>query len=155
MVKPSTNYLTIIRENKMTKIYNTNNKLMFQDDNLSLKELVEKNKENLKYANLTGANLMGADLRFANLRFTDLTEADLREANLGYADLTGANLSGANLFEADLREADLREANLGYANLRGAFGAQFTWAYFNSRTILPNGKSLGELLINVLLNKGE
>lgn len=82
----------------MTKIYNTKQELMFEDESLSLKELVEKNKSNLKYA-----DLRFADLGFADLRFANLFEADLREANLREADLNEANLEGADLEGADLR----------------------------------------------------
>ena len=86
----------------MTKIYNTDDQLMFEDENLSLKELVEKNKKNLREANLCDANL----------RFASLWDANLRDANL----------EGAS---------------------------------FDCLTIFPNGKSLRELLLNQLLNKGE
>ena len=68
----------------------------------TLREVVEKNK-----ADLRGADFVGADLRGANLQGADLWEADLRKA-----DLWGANLQGADLREADLRKADLREADL-------------------------------------------
>ena len=94
----------------MTKIYRITGEILFEDDSLSLKELVEKHKKNLYRANLRDANLGETYLRRANLG-----EADLRYANLYRADLEGANLEGA-----DLRNADLWRANLTGANLREA-----------------------------------
>ena len=94
----------------MTKIYKITGEILFKDDSLSLKELVEKHKKNLYGANLYWENLVGADLR----------DADLGEADLRYADLYGANLGEANLRDADLRGAYLREAYLMGANLQGA-----------------------------------
>lgn len=43
------------------------NRTLFQDNEFSLKELVEKNKFNLRGVNLTGANLEGVDLTDATL----------------------------------------------------------------------------------------
>ena len=83
----------------MTEIYSIITKeILFKDDSLSLKELVEKHKKDLYGAYLYGAYLYGANLGKANLR----------EANL-----MGAELYGANLIGADLREANLRGAKIG------------------------------------------
>ena len=73
----------------------------------TLKEVVEKNKANLRRADLRGANLRGANLRGADLRRADLRRADLREANLW--------------------KIDLRETNLWGVNLRGAKGLKLYW----------------------------
>ena len=81
----------------MTKIYKITNKILFEDDSLTLKELVEKHKKDLYGANLWNANLRGANLY---------------RANLYRADLKSANLQGA-----DLREADLRDAKIGGATI--------------------------------------
>ena len=81
----------------------------------TLKEVVEKNK-----ANLRGADLWGADLQGANLRGADLQEANLRGANLWEADLREVNLWGANLWEANLQEVNLQGANLRGTDLWGA-----------------------------------
>ena len=82
----------------MTKIYNTKQELMFEDESLSLKELVEKNKGNLKYADLRFANLREADLTGANLRDSDLMGADLRDADLRGASLEGARFDCLTIF---------------------------------------------------------
>ena len=88
----------------MTEIYSIITKeILFKDDSLSLKELVEKHKKDLYGAYLYGAYLYGANLGKANLG-----KANLREANL-----MGAELYGANLIGADLREANLRGAKIG------------------------------------------
>jgi len=63
----------------------------------TLKEVVEKNK-----ANLRETELWGADLRGANLWEANLWGADLREANLWGADLRGADLRGADLRGAEI-----------------------------------------------------
>ena len=87
----------------MTKIYKTiTGEILFEDNSLNLKELVEKHKKDLYRANLIGADLKGADLR----------GADLRGANLYEADLTGADLYGA-----DLRYANLMDAKIGGATI--------------------------------------
>lgn len=64
---------------------------------VSIKELVEINRANLRDANLRDADLFGANLFGANLR-----DADLRGANLYGADLSGTNLLGADLSGANL-----------------------------------------------------
>ena len=64
----------------------------------TLREVIEKNKINLREADLWGADFRGANLWGANLR--------------------GADLRGADLREADLREADLREADLWEAKIK-------------------------------------
>jgi uncharacterized protein YjbI with pentapeptide repeats len=114
----------------MSKIYHKITKdILFEDDLLSVKELVEKHKENLRgadltgadleYANLRGADLTGADLEYANLRGANLTCADLEHATLECANLTGAKLEYATLRGAKLICADLEHANLRGAILRG------------------------------------
>lgn len=51
----------------MTKIYRITREILFKDDSLSLKELVEKHKKNLRYADLIGADLRDANLRGAKI----------------------------------------------------------------------------------------
>ena len=58
------------------------NEVMFESDEGTLKELVEKNKANLSEADLSEADLSEADLYKANLYKADLSEADLYKANL-------------------------------------------------------------------------
>ena len=58
------------------------NKVIVEIEAENIREVVEKNKANLREANLQEANLQEADLQGANLR-----EANLREANLWGADL--------------------------------------------------------------------
>ena len=109
----------------MTKIYKTiTREILFEDDSLIFKELVEKHKKDLY-----GANLI---------------KADLRRANLGDAKLYRADLEGVNLEGADLREADLRYANLRNADLWGAdlYGADLMDAKIGGATIL-NYKEIG------------
>ena len=105
----------------MSKIYHKITKdILFEDDLLSVKELVEKHKENLRGADLRGADLRGANLEDANLRGADLEHANLRGADLRGADLRGANLEDANLEYATLRGATLEYATLEYATLEYA-----------------------------------
>ncbi len=91
----------------MTEIYRITREILFKDNSLSLKELVEKHKKNLRYADLMNADLGEVDLR----------EADLRYANLRDAYLRDADLQGANLSRADLRDANLRGAKIGGATI--------------------------------------
>jgi uncharacterized protein YjbI with pentapeptide repeats len=65
----------------MSKIYHINGTLLFEDEKLSLRELVEKNKKSLRGANLEGANLEGANLEGANLRGAGLRGANLSSDN--------------------------------------------------------------------------
>ena len=81
----------------MTKIYKITGEILFEDNSLNLKELVEKHKKDLYRANLIGADLRGADLSGADLRGANLYEADLRDANLYGADLRYANLMDAKI----------------------------------------------------------
>lgn len=64
----------------------------------SVKECVEiaiKENLNLNYANLKYANLKFADLDGANLKYANLKSANLKNANLEGAKLKRANLEGA------------------------------------------------------------
>jgi hypothetical protein len=63
-----------------------NGDIIDQSDTLSIRELAEKNKNNLNYADLSCANLSNADL----------SNADLSNADLSYADLRGTDLDFAN-----------------------------------------------------------
>ena len=106
----------------MTKIYRITGEILFDDDSLTLKELVEKHKKDLYGADLEGANLIKADLRRANLGEAylygaDLYGADLEGADLREADLRGVNLRNADLWRANLTGANLREAKLGDATI--------------------------------------
>ena len=59
----------------MTEIYSIITKeILFKDDSLSLKELVEKHKKDLYGAYLYGAYLYGANLGKANLRKRSITD---------------------------------------------------------------------------------
>ena len=72
----------------MAKIYKIfTREILFEDNSLSFKKLVEKHKRKLKGADLSDANLDDADLRGANLW----------GANLRGAGLSGANLEGAKI----------------------------------------------------------
>ena len=128
----------------MTKIYTITGKILFEDDSLSFKELVEKHKKDLYGANLYGENLVGADLRDADLGEADLRYADLYGANLGEADLREADLRYADLRYADLRDANLIGGDLKSANLQGADlrGADLRGAKIGGATIL-NYKEIG------------
>jgi uncharacterized protein YjbI with pentapeptide repeats len=90
----------------MTKIINwKTNKIIIEDEKLSIKELVEKavkEKISLQYAYLKGAYL---------------GYAYLKGAYLGYADLEGAVLKGASLEGTNLEDAYLKGANLKYAKI--------------------------------------
>jgi hypothetical protein len=91
---------------------------------------------NLSGANLRDANLQEVNLWGADLQGADLWGADLRRANLLLANLQGARMRFANLQGANLWGADLQGANLLQANLQGARLAE---AWFNERTVLPDG----------------
>tara|TARA_R110000868_G_C10972986_1_gene771124 strand:+ start:18164 stop:18793 length:630 start_codon:yes stop_codon:yes gene_type:complete len=110
-----------------------------KDDNLSFKELVSANKNDLQDAlfhnndfsglDLSGVNFTKSSFRDADLTGTilinaDLTRCNFRNANLTNADLTGAITCGANFRDADLTGAKLpdncAEANFKDAKLKGA-----------------------------------
>jgi len=71
------------------------NKVIFECEAESIKVCVEKAVKNR--VNLNGADLKWADLNGANLSEADLNGADLSEADLWRANLSKANLSKANL----------------------------------------------------------
>ena len=77
------------------EIKNRQGEIIIVGEYYSIKDAVEKNKNNLRGADLSGVNLFGADLR----------GADLRGANLSRANLSRADLSGADLFGVDLSRA--------------------------------------------------
>ena len=105
----------------MAKIYKIfTREILFEDNSLSFKKLVEKHKENLNGADLRGADLSDANLNGADLNGANLSDANLNDANLDGADLYGANLWYANLYVANLRDANLYGADLEGANLIGA-----------------------------------
>lgn len=104
----------------MSRLQRINGEAIDSNPNLSIRELAEKHKSNLQWADLRWADLRRADLQWADLQWANLRGADLQGANLRRADLRRANLRGANLQGANLRGADLRGANLRGANLQGA-----------------------------------
>lgn len=73
----------------MSKIYHTDGHLLFEDSNLTLIKLVEKNKSNLHSADLYNANLHSADLSGADLSGANLSSANLSEAKIDYQLETG------------------------------------------------------------------
>jgi len=92
------------------KLYDIHDCIKIDDpDCETIKELCEKHKHDLRYANLYCADLTGANL----------SNATLSRANLRYADLRGADLRCANLYCADLRCADLSRVKIYCANLTG------------------------------------
>lgn len=150
----------------MTKLYRTSGELIAESETMSLKELVEANKHDLKYADLNNANLSGADLKSALLSNVDLSGADLTDACLDYATLTEADLSHAGLsaallcgvdlsyallsnvdfIEADLTGADLDGATLNEANLSSSKGVTYADCSWHA-----NGESVRRLL-GVVIN---
>jgi len=105
----------------MTKIINWKTKeTIIEDQNLSIKELVEKavkdrislayadfmcqNLQNVDFsgADLEGANFCGAHLRDAKFCLCNFKSAKFRDANLSYSYLGGANLRGADFTGAIL-----------------------------------------------------
>jgi len=84
------------------------------EEDITIRELAEKNYNNLFYAELSGADLSNADLTLANLFSANLSGANLFSTNLFGADLSGVDLSGA-----DLSNANLYYTNFSYANLSG------------------------------------
>ena len=77
----------------MAKIYKKyTSEILFEDESLNIKELVERHKKNLENADLRVAILANADLRGAILR-----DANFRDANLRGADLRGAKLGDATI----------------------------------------------------------
>jgi len=81
----------------------------------SVKDCLEKNRSDLRFANLRYADLSSADLSSADLRSADLSSADLSSADLRSANLRSADLRFADLSFANLSSADLRSANLSFA----------------------------------------
>ena len=75
----------------MTEIYSIITKeILFKDDSLSLKELVEKHKKDLYGAYLYGAYLYGANLGKANLREANLMGAKIGDVTiLNYKEISG------------------------------------------------------------------
>jgi hypothetical protein len=124
----------------MTKIQNRFSGITIFEEEIQLKNLILKNKNNLSGTDLSEANLSEANLFGANLSGADLSETNLSEANLFGANLSGANLSEANLSEANLSGADLSGANLSEANLFGAdlFGADLFGADLSETILDPN-----------------
>jgi len=110
----------------MQILYRTNGIIIDSSNELSIKELVIKNKHNLldadlKKADLREINLQGGDLREANLSFADLREADLWNIDFQDANLREADLRKALLEDVNFQGTDLREANLQDANLKGTY----------------------------------
>jgi len=99
---------------------------------MTIKELVEKHRDELAYADLIGVDLSGANLTDADLSYVcligsdltgadlfraDLSDTDLSDVNLSHADLSKSDLTGANLFGADLTGVNLSGATLYFTNL--------------------------------------
>jgi len=103
---------------KTFTIKNIFGKTIIKEKANSLKEVVEKNKDNLQFADLSKTDLCEANLSRANLRGADLSGADLSKADLSRANLRGANLYKANLSRADLQDADFQGCNLYGCNLQ-------------------------------------
>jgi len=87
----------------MAKIYRRyTREILFEDESLSMKELVEEHKKNLENADLENADLENAYLKGADLRGADLRSANLENAYLIGADLEHADLKGAKLGDATI-----------------------------------------------------
>jgi len=106
------------------KIKTVNGKVIAESKakGMTIKELAEKYRDKLAYADLTGADLSGIDLFRANLSNTDLAYADLSDSVLSYGCLSGSNLIGANLSGANLFQAYLSFASLDNTKLTGIKG---------------------------------
>lgn len=105
-----------------SKLKKTSGEIIATSLTLTLKELVEENKHNLRYADLKGLTLRGLDLAYANLENAELEGADLEGTSLEGASLLGACLEGANLRGANLKDTNLKVTNLKFANLKGVKG---------------------------------
>jgi len=132
----------------MTKIYDTEGKVIFEGEGTRSEILVRLAQENdpgkcLTFINadLKGLHIEGADLQHINLDHADLRGGCFFRTNLTDSSFAGArldncsfcgsvmhkvDLSGASLFRAilrrvDLERADLSKANLSNSNLEGAF----------------------------------
>jgi len=94
---------------------------------MTIKELMEKHRDELAYADLSDTDLLDVNLSHADLSCSDLTGADLFRSNLSDTDLSNVDLSnsdlscsdltGANLFGADLTDVNLLGATLYFTNL--------------------------------------
>ena len=127
----------------MAKIYNIDNKLIYEKKGATYKDTIIAAIESgckLDYAylsglnligvNLNGASLVGANLSACRIQTCSFVGSDLRHVDLSGAKANGAyfnkaDLSGAVLVEADLNNAylnraDLTKSNLSKANLWGA-----------------------------------
>lgn len=114
----------------MTVIRNRDGKVMYEDPDKTVRQLVQEHKNHLERADLKGADLHGLDLTGANLyravlagaNIDDavLEGADLRWTDLEHASLLRANLDGANLTDARLSDATFHDARLDGADLTDA-----------------------------------
>lgn len=117
------------------------------------------NGKDFRRAHLAGADLSSSDLASANLEWADLSGTNLWDADLTNARLWSADLSGSYLWGVDFSGADLRSASLLKASIRitesdgvdiESLRPIYTSRHkprrikFDTKTILPNGKSWSE-----------
>jgi uncharacterized protein YjbI with pentapeptide repeats len=76
--------------------------IICEDENLSFKELIEKNKLILKDADLRNMDFSGFDLSGA-----DFSDSDLRGANFSDSNLENANFESAYLTDANFSRAKI------------------------------------------------
>lgn len=119
--------MAIIR-NRFTK------KIMFEDETLSLRELVIKHKHDLSEADLRRADLSKANFSEADLYGANFSGADLSRADFRGAYLNGAFFSGADLSKTDFRRADLSGTDFTGVDLMGADLSGADLSYTNVST---------------------
>ena len=100
----------------MATIYSFDGKVLYEGE-CSIKELVEKNKKNLR-----DSDLSDLDLSKSNLRYSDLSNSDLRYSNLNCSDLSHSNLSNSILCGSNFSGTNLRGTNLSKTDLRNPIG---------------------------------
>ena len=139
----------------MSKIYHKITRdILFENDSLSMKELVRINKKNLSECDLSNIDLSGLNLENADLECADLTntnldnvnlcDANLRKTILARSSLIRANLEWADLYWSDLTKTNLCEANLYQTNLKRVELKEI----FFERVILENTDLKGALINN-------
>jgi len=107
----------------MAKIINwKTNETIIEDENLSMKELVEKavkEKISLAYAKLWCADLSNANFSGGDFRNADFDNSGLYMANFEGADLRDVNFHGTSLGDVNLRNTKLNDSTLWDADIEG------------------------------------
>ena len=114
-MKTNRSYAGLLPGNTLASANERRIALVFPDEVIDGKQLVD-----FTLAVLGGNDLRGIDLSGCRLRETSLVQTDLRKAVLRGADLSGARTTGTRLDDADLRGATVDASLWSTATLVGA-----------------------------------